>query len=88
MFQTLSIISIAATRAAGDTRTPMWLSAGSTVVMVPLAYLLIDAAGLGVLGAAISIVAVNVLFALATLLVLLRGRARPAPRRRALGDLQ
>ena len=75
VFQTLSIISIAATRAAGDTRTPMWLSAGSTVVMVPLAYLLIDAAGLGVLGAAISIVAVNVLFALATLLVLLRGRA-------------
>ena len=75
VFQTLSIISIAATRAAGDTRTPMWLSAGSTVVMVPLAYLLIDAAGLGVLGAAISIVAVNVLFAVATLLVLLRGRA-------------
>jgi len=75
VFQTLSIISIAAIRAAGDTRTPMWLSVGSTVAMIPLAYLLIDAAGLGVLGAAISIVAVNVLFAVATLFVLLRGRA-------------
>ena len=75
VFQTLSIIGVAATRAAGDTRTPMWLSVASTILTIPLAYLLIDRAGLGLVGAALALVTVNVLFCAAIFALLWRGRA-------------
>lgn len=39
-------------RAAGDTRTPMWLSAGGSALTIPGTYLLVTVAGLGNMGAA------------------------------------
>ena len=75
VFQTISIIGMAAVRAAGDTRTPMVFSAAFSLLNVPLTYVLMNPAGLGVLGAAIGLVLSMVLFALATVVILWRGHA-------------
>jgi len=75
VFQTISIIGMAAVRAAGDMRTPMIFSAAFSLLNVPFTYLLMNAAGLGVLGAAIGLVLTMVLFALATVVILWRGHA-------------
>ena len=75
VFQTISIIGMAAVRAAGDTRTPMVFSAAFSLLNVPLTYILMNSAGLGVLGAAIGLVLSMVLFALATVVILWRGHA-------------
>ncbi len=75
VFQTISIIGMAAIRAAGDTRTPMIFSAVFSLLNVPLTYLLMNAAGLGVVGAAIGLVVTLVLFAGATVALLWRGHA-------------
>ena len=49
---TLWLIGTSAMRAAGDTRTPMYLSAAGSVVSVALAYVFINVIGMGPMGAA------------------------------------
>jgi len=75
VFQTISIIGVSAMRAAGDARTPMWLSAAGSALVVPGTYLLVTVAGLGIIGAAYAQIAISVAFAIATVAVLWRGRA-------------
>jgi putative MATE family efflux protein len=75
IFSTISIIGVAAMRAAGDTRTPMWLSALGSLLYVPATYLLVTVAGLGIMGAAFALIGVNVTFCAATLALLWRGVA-------------
>ena len=75
VFQTISIIGVSAMRAAGDTRTPMWLSAGGSALTIPAAYLLVIIAGLGIMGAAYAQILVGVLFCAATIALLWRGVA-------------
>jgi len=75
VFQTVAIIGIAAMRAAGDTRTPMWLSAAGSLLVVPTTYLLVTTAGLGILGAAYAQVAVSLVFLVGTIALLQRGVA-------------
>ena len=75
VFSTISIIGVAAMRAAGDTRTPMWLSALGSLLFVPATYLLVTVAGLGIMGAAIAQIGVNVAFCAITLTLLWRGVA-------------
>ena len=76
VFQTVSIIGVSAMRAAGDTRTPMWLSALGSGLTVPAVYLLVSVAGLGIMGAAVAQVAVGIVFFGATLWLLWRGSLR------------
>ena len=52
IFQTVWFIAVSAIRAAGDSRTPMWLAILSVCIAVPLAYLFIDALHMGPIGAA------------------------------------
>ncbi|MGH2499002.1 MAG: MATE family efflux transporter, partial [Candidatus Limnocylindria bacterium] len=73
--QTVAIIGISAMRAAGDTRTPMWLSAGASLSYIPLTFALVFPLGLGLLGAAYAQIAVNLVFLAVTLALLWRGRA-------------
>jgi putative MATE family efflux protein len=75
VFQTISIIGVSAMRAAGDTRTPMWLSALGSLLTVPATYLLVTPAGLGIMGAAYAQIAVSVVFCAATVALLWRGTA-------------
>ena len=75
VFQTISIIGVSAMRAAGDTRTPMWLSALGSALTIPATYLLVSVAGLGIIGAAFAQVAVSVVFSAATIALLWRGIA-------------
>ena len=75
VFQTISIIGVSAMRAAGDARTPMWLSAVASALIVPGTYLLVTVAGLGILGAAYAQIAISVAFMVATVGLLWRGRA-------------
>ena len=75
VFSTISIIAVSAMRAAGDTRTPMWLSFLGSALTVPATYLLVTVAGLGIMGAAYAQIAVSVLFCLATVWLLWRGIA-------------
>ena len=75
VFSTISIIGVAAMRAAGDTRTPMWLSALGSLLFVPATYLLVTVAGLGIMGAAVAQIGVNVLFCATTIALLWRGIA-------------
>src|SRR4029077_10313146 len=51
VFQTISIIGVSAMRAAGDTRTPMWLSFGGAALTGPPTYLLGAGGGRGGTGA-------------------------------------
>jgi putative MATE family efflux protein len=75
VFGTISIIGVSAMRAAGDTRTPMWLSFLGSALTVPATYLLVTVAGLGIMGAAYAQIAVNVVFCAATVGLLWRGIA-------------
>lgn len=75
VFQTISIVGLNAMRAAGDTRTPMWVTLAGSVVVVALTYLLVFPAGLGVIGAAYAQVLASVGFAAVTVALLWRGRA-------------
>ena len=75
IFSTISIIGVSAMRAAGDTRTPMWLSALGSLTFVPATYLLVTVAHFGIVGAAIAQIGVNVAFCAATLGLLWRGIA-------------
>ena len=75
VFSTISIIGVSGMRAAGDTRTPMWLSALGSLLTVPATYLLVTVAGLGIMGAAYAQIAVSVVFCAATVGLLWRGIA-------------
>ena len=75
VFGTISIIGVSAMRAAGDTRTPMWLSALGSALTVPATYLLVSVAGLGIMGAAYAQIGVSVVFCAATVGLLWRGIA-------------
>jgi putative MATE family efflux protein len=75
VFQTLGIIGLNAMRAAGDSRTPMWIALAGSVLFVPLAYVLVQPAGLGVLGAGYAQIALNAIFLVVILALLWRGRA-------------
>jgi putative MATE family efflux protein len=75
VFQTISIIGVSAMRAAGDTRTPMWMSAGGSALVVPATYLLVTVGGLGIMGAAYAQIGVSVLFCAGTVALLWRGIA-------------
>ena len=74
IFQTVSIIGVSAMRAAGDTRTPMWLSAGGSALAIVTSYVFV-AIGLGIIGIAYAQVGVSIVFAAATLGLLWRGIA-------------
>ena len=75
VFQTMSIIGVSAMRSAGDTRTPMWLSALGALFLVPVTYALVSVAGLGIMGAAYAQIGVSVLFWAVTMALLWRGVA-------------
>ena len=73
--QTLGIIGVNGMRAAGDSRTPMWLSLGASLAFVPLAYALVEPLGFGVMGAAYAQLIVNAVFLVVIVALLWRGRA-------------
>ena len=75
VFQTVWYIGVSAIRAAGDSRTPMWLAILSVCVTVPLAFLFIDVLGVGPIGAAYAIVGDGALICALALVFLWRGRA-------------
>lgn len=75
VFQTVWYIGVSAIRAAGDSRTPMWLAILSVCVTVPLAFLFIDVLGVGAIGAAYAIVGDSALICALVLMFLWRGRA-------------
>jgi len=72
---TVGLIGTSAMRAAGDTRTPMFLAAASVAFSVALAYLLIDLLGVGPMGAAWASAITWVLNVTAVLFLLRRGVA-------------
>lgn len=75
----IAMIGMAALRGAGDTRTPLYIMIAVNVLNVVLSYLLIGGsfgiAPLGVAGAAIGAAVARTIGAVATVVVLLRGRA-------------
>ena len=75
----VAMIGMAALRGAGDTRTPLYIMIAVNVINVLLSYLLIGGsfgiAPLGVAGAAIGAAVARTIGAIATIVVLLRGRA-------------
>src|SRR5207237_9204902 len=75
VFQTVWYIGVSAIRAAGDSRTPMWLAILSVCVTVPLAFLFIDVLNVGPIGAAYAIVGDGALICALALVFLWRGRA-------------
>jgi putative MATE family efflux protein len=75
VFQTVWYIGVSAIRAAGDSRTPMWLAILSVGVTVPLAFVFIEVLGLGPMGAAYAIIGDSALICALTLALLWRGRA-------------
>ncbi len=75
VFGTVSIIGVSAMRAAGDTRTPMWLSVLGSALTVPATYLLVTVAGIGIMGAAYAQIGVSVVFWALTVGLLWRGVA-------------
>ncbi len=72
---TLALIGTSAMRAAGDTRTPMYLAGGMVVFSVVLAYVLIDVLGIGPMGAAWASAISWTLNMLAVIAILWRGVA-------------
>lgn len=72
---TVWLIGTSAMRAAGDTRTPMWLTSAGVVVSVTLAYILIDVVGIGPMGSAYAQAITWVLGMTAMLVILWRGVA-------------
>jgi putative MATE family efflux protein len=75
VFQTLGIISVNALRAAGDSRTPMWLALGASITFIAFAYAFVHGLGLGVLGAGYAQIVVTVTFLVPVAVLLWRGRA-------------
>jgi MATE family, multidrug efflux pump len=75
LFQTLWYIGASAIRAAGDSRTPMWLAILSVCVTVPLAFFFIDVLKVGAIGAAYAVVADSAVISTLTLFFLWTGRA-------------
>jgi putative MATE family efflux protein len=74
-FQTLGIIATNGMRAAGDSRTPMWLSLAGSLAFIPLAYAFVHPLGLGVLGAGYAQLILSAVFLAVTLVLLWQGRA-------------
>ena len=72
---TVWLIGTSAMRAAGDTRTPMFLSGASVVISVALAYLFIDVLQIGPMGSAYASSISWLLGMFAMLVLLWRGRA-------------
>lgn len=72
---TVALIGTSAMRAAGDTRTPMFLAFASVAVTVAIAYVLIEVGEVGPLGAAWAIAITWILYVAAVLVLLWRGRA-------------
>ena len=75
VFQTVWFIATSAIRAAGDSRTPMWLAILSVFVTVPLAFLFIDVLHLGPIGAAYAVVSNSAVICILSLYLLWAGRA-------------
>jgi putative MATE family efflux protein len=75
IFQTVWFISTSAIRAAGDSRTPMWLAILSVIVTVPLAYLFIDVLHVGAIGAGYAVVTNSAIVCVIALYLLWIGRA-------------
>ncbi|TMC76715.1 MAG: MATE family efflux transporter [Chloroflexi bacterium] len=75
VFQTVWFISLSAVRAAGDSRTPMWLAILSVILTIPLAFIFIDVVRVGPIGAAYAIVTESAVICGLSLLLLWRGRA-------------
>ncbi len=72
---TVALIGTSAMRAAGDTRTPMFLAAASVVLTVSVAYVLIEILHAGPLGAAWATAITWLVYVAAVLVLLWRGRA-------------
>ena len=72
---TVALIGTSAMRAAGDTRTPMFLAAASVVLAVALAYLFIDVLDLGAMGSAYASSIAWIVNVIAVLVLLYRGVA-------------
>src|SRR5439155_8675797 len=83
VFQTVWFISLSAVRAAGDSRTPMWLAILSVILTIPLAFVFIDVVRVGPIGAAYAIITDSAVICGLSLLLLWRGRAGPGIRGRA-----
>jgi len=75
VFQTVWFIGVSAVRAAGDSRTPMWLAVASAALSVPLAYLFIDVVRVGPIGAAYAVVLDGAVICVLVIAVLSRGSA-------------
>ena len=75
VFQTVWFIGVSAVRAAGDSRTPMWLAVASAALSVPLAYLFIDVVRVGPIGAAYAVVLDGAVICALVIAVLWRGSA-------------
>lgn len=75
VLQTVWFIGVSAMRAAGDSRTPMWLAILSVVLSVPLAFFFIDVAHVGPIGAAYSQLADSAVICALVLALLWVGRA-------------
>jgi putative MATE family efflux protein len=75
VFQTVWFIGVSAVRAAGDSRTPMWLAVVSAALTVPLAYLFIEVARVGPIGAAYAVVLDGAVICVLVIAVLWRGSA-------------
>jgi putative MATE family efflux protein len=74
VFQTIWYIGVSAIRAAGDSRTPMWLAILSVALTVPLAFTFIDVLHLGPIGAAYALVTDSAIISALTFLLLWNGR--------------
>lgn len=74
-FQTVWFIGVSAIRAAGDSRTPMWLAVLSAVLTVPLAYLFLEVLRVGPVGAAYAVVLESAVIGTLVVAVLWMGRA-------------
>ncbi|HEY8825106.1 MAG TPA: MATE family efflux transporter [Candidatus Limnocylindria bacterium] len=75
VFQTVWFISTSAIRAAGDSRTPMWLAILSVFVTVPIAFLFIDVLHVGAIGAGYAVVTNSAIVCMISLYLLWVGRA-------------
>jgi putative MATE family efflux protein len=75
VFQTVWFIATSAIRAAGDSRTPMWLAILSVFVTVPLAFLFIDVLHVGAIGAGYAVVTNSAIVCVISLYLLWVGRA-------------
>jgi putative MATE family efflux protein len=75
VFQTVWFIATSAIRAAGDSRTPMWLAILSVFVTVPIAFLFIDVLHVGAIGAGYAVVTNSAIVCVISLYLLWIGRA-------------